>query len=104
MTPVAEWALPILLTLIAYLISLGLYRFCHGHILCHPLLTGSLLVGAVLILLDFPLIDYVDNSGLIHLLLGPATAALALPLYQQFKYVKKQGEHILGSGHGGRVV
>lgn len=63
-----------------------------GLLVCNPVLVASLLVVAVLVVFRIPLEDYNAGGDLIKLMLGPATAVLALNIYQQRKVL---GEHFL---------
>lgn len=77
------------MTLVAYGIALRLYDFSGRHILLHPVLTAIALLIAFLILSGMSYEDYFEGAQFIHFLLGPATVALAIPLYQQFAHLKK---------------
>lgn len=48
-----------------------------------PILTATALVVAVLALFKIPYDDYAQGGDLIHLMLGPVTAVLALNIYNQ---------------------
>lgn len=63
-----------------------------GLLVCNPVLVASLLAIAVLLVFDIPLESYEAGGNLIKLMLGPATAVLALNIYQQRKVL---GEHFL---------
>lgn len=63
-----------------------------GLLVCNPVLVASVLVIAVLTLFHIPLESYNAGGSMIKLMLGPATAVLALNIYQQRKVL---GEHFL---------
>lgn len=63
-----------------------------GLLVCNPVLVASLLVIAVLLVFQIPLEHYNAGGSIIKLMLGPATAVLALNIYQQRKVLK---EHFL---------
>lgn len=63
-----------------------------GLLVCNPVLVSALLVIAVLLVLRIPLEQYHAGGSMIKLMLGPATAVLALNIYQQRKVLK---EHFL---------
>lgn len=63
-----------------------------GLLVCNPVLVASLMAIAVLLVFDIPLESYEAGGNLIKLMLGPATAVLALNIYQQRKVL---GEHFL---------
>lgn len=78
MTPAAA----LLLTVAAYALALWAYRRS-GWSLLLPVLTGSAVVVAVLSGAGVPYDTYRDDAKLLSWLAGPATVALALPLYRQ---------------------
>lgn len=63
-----------------------------GFLVCNPVLVASLMAIGVLLVFDIPLESYEAGGSLIKLMLGPATAVLALNIYQQRKVL---GEHFL---------
>lgn len=79
----------IFLTLLAYKLALLLSRRCHGHPLANPVLVGSALVIASLLLLDVSYDAYMAGGKFILLLLGPATVALAVPLYHNLPRLQR---------------
>lgn len=83
------------LTLLAYRLALGLNRRCHGHPLTNSVLVGMLLVMAVLQLTGMDYEQYMQGARFIHLLLGPATVALAVPLYDNFLRLRKSATALL---------
>ena len=60
-----------------------------GLLVCNPVLVSSLLVIAVLLLFRIPLEHYNAGGSIIKLMLGPATAVLALNIYQQRKVLRQ---------------
>lgn len=67
-------------TLAAYLVGTGLQARLRGLPLANPVLIAVLLVGALLKATGTPYDVYFAGALPIHLLLGPATVALAVPL------------------------
>jgi len=69
------------LTLIAYVIGDWLYRRANNHPLLHPVLLAVVMLVTALTLsgTDYP--TYFEGAQFVHFLLGPATVALAVPLY-----------------------
>ena len=63
-----------------------------GLLVCNPVLVASLMVIAVLLVFDVPLEQYQAGGSIIKMMLAPATAVLALNIYQQRKVL---GEHFL---------
>ena len=72
-----------LLTLAAYALALWTYRRS-GWGLLLPVLTGAAMVVTVLLVLDVPYRAYKDGAKYLSWLAGPATVALAFPLYRQW--------------------
>lgn len=60
-----------------------------GLLICNPVLVTALLVIAVLLAFDIPLEHYNAGGDIIKLMLGPATAVLALNIYQQRTVLKQ---------------
>ncbi|WP_020614854.1 LrgB family protein [Paenibacillus daejeonensis] len=56
----------------------------------HPLFTCSVLIIAILLLLDIPYDDYMAGGEWITFLLGPATVALAVPLHKHWELIRNQ--------------
>ena len=95
--------LGIILTLSAYAVGLQLYKRLKISIL-HPVLTASAIIIAVLLLLDISIEEYQKGGSIISFMLGPATVALAVPLYRQIKILKSHAVIILVSISVGAVV
>ena len=74
----ATW---LLLTIAAWLLADHLYTRTGRHALLNPVLVSIALVMLALWLLREPYAAYFENVRFIHFLLGPATVALAVPLY-----------------------
>ena len=60
-----------------------------GLLVCNPVLVSSLLVIFVLVVFRIPLENYNLGGDIIKMLLSPATAVLALNIYQQRKVLKE---------------
>ena len=54
-----------------------------GHPLAQPVLVGIIIVISVVSVLGVDYDTYFEGGAMIHFLLGPATVALAVPLYRQ---------------------
>lgn len=72
------------LTLLAYLAALALYRRADFHPLANPVMLSVAMLAAVLLTTGMPYEHYFDGAQFVHFLLGPATVALAVPLYAQW--------------------
>lgn len=59
-----------------------------GLLVCNPVLVAAILVIGVMTLFHVSLEDYSAGGGIIKLMLGPATAVLALNIYQQREILK----------------
>ena len=97
------------LPLFSLCLTLGTYLFglwCKEkvkHSLCNPFVIAVVLVGAFLILTKMPMADYQKGMESIGWLLTPATVALAVPLYEQMKALKKNLPAILAGVVAGAV-
>ncbi|MBI1383954.1 MAG: LrgB family protein [Rhizobiales bacterium] len=92
------------LTLAAYQAGLWIYRRSGLHPLLNPVLLAVLMVAAVLTVSRTPYVDYFEGAQFVHFLLGPATVALAIPLYRQLARVRASWLAILSSIATGSAV
>ena len=80
--------IPIVITLIAYIISYTIYIKTKLPILT-PLVTTVILVGFSLYFMQVPYHVYNESGGkFINALVGPATVVLALPIYRNLPILK----------------
>ncbi|MCE9683700.1 LrgB family protein [Halomonas alkalisoli] len=79
--------LAVALTLAAYLVGIHLFERMGRPSWCPAVLIGAVLTAASLWLLRLDFADYQRNVAWLTLLLGPATVALAVPLYQQRQHI-----------------
>lgn len=86
----------ILLTLGSYLLGKALYKKTNTPLL-HPVVTAAAIILAVISLTPFTAGDYQRGGSMISLLLGPATVALAVPLYRRRALLKSHWAVILGA-------
>lgn len=70
-------------TLLAYQGAWWLYRRAGFHPLANPVLLAVAALVLLLKLTGTPYQTYFDGAQFVHFLLGPATVALAIPLYTQ---------------------
>lgn len=94
----------IVLTLIAYQIGSLVYEKSGRNSACNPVLLAIAIVIAVLTLTNTTYPAYFDGAKFIHFLLGPATVALAIPLYRQIDTLKRSARAILVSLFVGSVT
>ena len=73
------------MTLVAYQIAYWIYRRCGTHPIANPVLIAVVLLLAILQLTETPYDTYFSGAQFVHFLLGPATVALAIPLYGQVR-------------------
>ncbi|PVZ68327.1 LrgB family protein [Pelagibaculum spongiae] len=79
--PGADVLLYLLLTLLAYLLGEQVYQKANRHPMAHPVITAMLVIIPTLVIFDTDYQDYFKSTELIHFFLGPATVALAVPLF-----------------------
>ncbi|WP_038214454.1 LrgB family protein [Xenophilus azovorans] len=75
-------------TLLAYVAALRIYHGSRGSPWLIPVLTGALAIAVVLKLAGVSYASYADAMRPLKALLGPATVALAVPLYHQWSRMK----------------
>jgi predicted murein hydrolase (TIGR00659 family) len=83
------------LTLIAYQGAVWINQRCRSHPLANPVLLAVIALVALLWLTGTPYRTYFDGAQFVHFLLGPATVALAIPLYAQFDKLKRMAGPLL---------
>ncbi|WP_106418630.1 LrgB family protein [Salinicola tamaricis] len=76
------------LTLAAYFLGVRLFKLMRHPSWCPPVIIAALLIAAVIALLPIGIDDYNRGAAWLMLLLGPATVALAVPLYQQLGQIR----------------
>jgi len=83
------------ITLLTYTLAYQLYLYANSNPLLNPVLTTVTLLIIFLLATDTSYETYFEGGQFIHFLLGPATVALAIPLYQQLSKLKKSWLPIL---------
>jgi len=81
--------LTLTLTLVAYQGGTWLYNRSGNNPLVNPVLIAVLAIVALLAVTGTDYRTYFDGAQFIHFLLGPATVALAIPLYRQIQRVRE---------------
>ena len=76
-------------TLIAYWIGVTAQRVAGGRPYVNPVAIAVLLLVALLAVTGTPYQTYFEGAQFVHFLLGPATVALAIPLYENWPAVKR---------------
>lgn len=82
------------LTLVAYQIGNWIYKKTNLNPLFNPVLIAMIIIVPILLFSKTNYSEYFQGAQFVHFLLGPATVALAIPLYQQFEKVKKSATAI----------
>ena len=77
------------LTLVAYQLGLAAYRRAQSNPLVNPVVVAVGLIVCLLLISRTSYERYFAGAQFIHFLLGPATVALALPLYRQINHVRR---------------
>lgn len=78
----------LIVTLIVFMLAVQLNKRAGGTPLLHPVLVALSTIIVFLMLTDTRYETYFEGAQFIHFLLGPATVALAVPLYDHFERVK----------------
>ncbi|NBC10611.1 MAG: LrgB family protein [Planctomycetes bacterium] len=82
-------------TVLAYLAADALARRVDNHPLANPVILSVLMVAPVLWLTGTEYASYFEGAQFIHFLLGPATIALALPLWDNRDTIRRSVAPIL---------
>lgn len=77
------------LTVLVYLGALALYRRSGLNPLVNPVLVSVAAIVTVLLLTRTPYPQYFEGAKFVHFLIGPATVALAIPLYNQLARLRR---------------
>lgn len=77
------------LTLLAYQFGAYIFRRCDCNPLLNPVLTAVVVLVFLLKISHTDYQTYFRGAQFIHFLLGPATVALAIPLYRELAVVRK---------------
>jgi predicted murein hydrolase (TIGR00659 family) len=91
-------------TLVIYQGASWLQRRCGGLVLLNPVLVSVAVVVVVLKLGGISYGDYMRGGQFISFLLGPATVALALPLYDNLASIRRSAGAILPSVVLGSII
>ncbi|MCA0403820.1 MAG: LrgB family protein [Proteobacteria bacterium] len=96
--------IPLTLTLIAYQIGDYLYRRANFHPLVNPVISAILLLILILHFIKLDYATYFNGAQFINFLLGPATVALAIPLYRAYEHIKSASFPIVCSLIAGSIL
>lgn len=84
-------------TLLAYQGAYWLYKRANFHPLANPVLLAVAALVLLLQLTGTPYPTYFDGAQFVHFLLGPATVALAIPLYTQLPKLRAMAGPLLAA-------
>jgi len=91
-------------TLAAFLVADGLARLAGRHPLVNPVAIAIALVAVLLGLTGTDYQAYFNGAQFVHFLLGPATVALAVPLYRNMELILRDIVPIAAALLAGAVV
>ncbi|MFA9373040.1 MAG: LrgB family protein [Poseidonibacter sp.] len=78
----------LIVTLLSFKIGIIIYEKFNKHTLLQPIIIAYILIMSLIVLTETSFEEYFKSVEIIHFFLGPATVALALPLYNNLKYIK----------------
>ncbi|MBZ0330285.1 LrgB family protein [Halomonas sp. ANAO-440] len=81
--------LSLLVTLLAFMVAVRINRVLGGTPLVHPVTLAIAMLIGFLLLVDMDYATYFEGAQFIHFLLGPATVALAIPLYDHRERIRR---------------
>ncbi|MBY5992873.1 LrgB family protein [Ferrimonas balearica] len=79
----------LMLTLLVFACGQWLFERSGRHPMVNPVAFAILTIIPLLLWLGIPYAQYFEGAQIIHFLLGPATVALAVPLYRQLHHLKR---------------
>lgn len=85
------------LTLAAFQVGMWCYRKTALNPLANPVVIAVILIVGVLLATETRYDAYFEGAQFVHFLLGPATVALAIPLYRHFDKVRRSALAIISS-------
>jgi predicted murein hydrolase (TIGR00659 family) len=91
-------------TLVAWEIAVVASRIARGHVLANPMLISIVLLSALLLLTHTPYRAYFEGGQYVQFLLGPATVALAVPMYANLGRIRRAAPAILPALVAGSLV
>lgn len=84
-------------TLLAYVFAFRVYERARFSPLANPVMIAVAILVTLLTVTGTPYKTYFDGAQFVHFLLGPATVALAVPLYMQLPKLRKHVFPLLGA-------
>ncbi|MFK0684523.1 LrgB family protein [Ochrobactrum sp. BD67] len=77
------------LTLCVWILATNISVRLKRHPLANPVLISIVLLSSLLLIFEVPYESFFEGAQFIHFLLGPATVAIAVPLFRQWQRVRK---------------
>ena len=82
-------------TLVGWQVAVGLSRMLGDRPLANPVLIAILLLSVLLLVTRTPYSAYFQGAQYVHFLLGPATVALAVPMYAAWSQIRRSAPAII---------
>ena len=92
------------MTLVVFLVSSWLHRRLGGNPALHPVLLSMAMLITILLLTGTDYDTYLEGAQFVHFLLGPATVALAIPLYDHRHQIRAWLVPLLVAGTAGAAT
>ena len=91
-------------TLVAYQAAMWLFERCGRRQMLNPILVSVAMIVGFLMATGTEYRTYFDGAQFVHFLLGPATVALAVPLYHQLPLLRRAWPAVLAVVLTGAMV
>jgi putative effector of murein hydrolase len=91
-------------TLVVWQVANILSGYSRGLALGNPMLISVLIVASLLLATGTPYSAYFEGAQYVHFLLGPATVALALPMYANLSRIRRSARAIVPALLAGSLV
>ena len=92
------------LTLLAYQFACWLFKRSGQQAWANPLLISILIITVFLTATGIPYLRYFEGAQFVHFLLGPATVALAVPLFSYWKRLKRMALPLIVALFAGSIT
>ena len=92
------------LTLVAYQLSCWLFTRSGQRPWANPLLISIVIITLFLTATGIPYLRYFEGAQFVHFLLGPATVALAVPLFAYWKRLKRMALPLIVALFAGSIT
>lgn len=91
-------------TLLAWIAADAIAARCNRHPIANPVLIAIVIVSVLLLMTGTPHGTYFEGAQFVHFLLGPATVAIAIPLYRNGPVILKNLPAMAAALLAGSVV